>query len=232
MNLPALPRVSPLVLGTALIATVAFAGSTSHVLKLAEANGQGGWLAWTIAGTVEALAVLSAMEIRHRVRHGMPRKAPTAVLVATVVFLQSANLATAEPTPWGYTLAVVQPTVLLLALALIETRPTSRRNSKPSPSSAKSGSKPAPVVPATPVVSAAPRVAPQKPRVASDTPRPSRQAVAEEIALACVEPADVIPKARPILAGYGITGKTAERTRADARAIVTERLNEVLEVAR
>jgi hypothetical protein len=234
----ALARLSPLVVGTAVIACVAFAGSTSHVLRLAEANGQGGWLAWTIAGTVEALAVLSAMEIRHRVRHGMPRKAPTLVMVSTVLFLLAANVATASTTPWGYALAVVQPTVLLLALALIETRPTSRRNAKPAPARA------ARVVPAEarPVVGAAapvdpqlsapslPNSAPRRETPALDGPKaPPVKELAERIANVCATEADVIPMARTILGELAeqkitVSPRSAERARTAARALLAERV--------
>jgi hypothetical protein len=118
--------------------------------------------------------------------------------------------------------------------------PTSRRNSKPSPPKATPKREPAPVVPPAapqvpkPLIGADPSPDPQKSRVASVASggTPTARVVAEEIALACVEPADVLPNAAPILAKYGITGRTASRARADARAIVTERLNEVLEVAR
>ncbi len=109
--------------GLALLGAWGFAGSTTHVLHLAEANGQTGWLAWNVAGTVELLAVLAGWEIQLRSRAGERAVFPKVLLAGTVLFVVAANLAMAKPTVWGYVVAVVPPLCFFGAAGLIETRP-------------------------------------------------------------------------------------------------------------
>jgi hypothetical protein len=117
------------------LALIPFAGSTGHVVTLANEHGQGGWYAVTIAGVVELLAASAGWEIRLRHRHSpvIPSAFPKAVLVATIAFLMAANLGTAETSWWGMVLAVVPPAAFLAAAGMVETRSNQGRTPKASP---------------------------------------------------------------------------------------------------
>lgn len=115
-----------------------FAGSTTHVLHLARAHGQEGWLAWNVAGAVEFLALLAGWEIRMRARADQPAKFPKSVVAGTVVFVLAANLVQADTRlfawdGWGYIVAVVAPLCFLAAAGLLETRPDRRAKRKGKP---------------------------------------------------------------------------------------------------
>lgn len=115
-----------------------FAGSTTHVLHLARAHGQEGWLAWNVAGAVEFLALLAGWEIRMRSRADQPARFPKAVVAGTVVFVLAANLVQADDrlfawNGWGYVVAVVAPLCFLAAAGLLETRPDRRAKRKGKP---------------------------------------------------------------------------------------------------
>jgi hypothetical protein len=105
---------------------VAGAAAWSHVVSLAVAHGQPGWLAWADAAVIETLAVSAGLEIRRRRRGGQPAGVVLVVLVAAVALSLAAQVAEAEPTPWGWVMAAV-PAVGFLVMAKIALgRPAAR----------------------------------------------------------------------------------------------------------
>ena len=56
------------------IGAAAGAASFTHVHNVAAAHGQGGWLAWADAVVLELMSLASGLELRHRKRHGKPRR--------------------------------------------------------------------------------------------------------------------------------------------------------------
>jgi hypothetical protein len=169
--------------GLVVLALIAFAGSTGHVLRLARTNGQDGWLAWTVAGAVELLAVLAGWEVRQRARDGIRALFPKAVVAGAVIFVMSANLAVANPTTWGYVLAVVPPACFFASVGVIETRPGHGRR-KPATVTTRAQAPRQATNTATPATQAAPTgVKPAQRRTApADATAPARTAKAAIIA--------------------------------------------------
>jgi hypothetical protein len=113
---------------TVAVGGVAGAAAWSHVVALATAHGQSGWLAWADAAVIETLAVAAGLEIRRRRRAVQPVAAVVAVLVAAVVLSLACQVATAEPSPWGWVMAAV-PAVGFLCMAKIALgRPAKQAN--------------------------------------------------------------------------------------------------------
>src|SRR5437660_10074878 len=55
---------------------LAGAASFTHVRDLAKHHGQGGWIAWAVAVSIELMAVTAALEIRRTRRTGCIYRAP------------------------------------------------------------------------------------------------------------------------------------------------------------
>jgi hypothetical protein len=104
------------------LGTAAGAGSFAHIRDVAAAHGQGGWIAYAIAGSVDLMAVGSGLEIRRRRRLGHPARWPVFTLLLGVAMTLAANLATAAPSWWGRVMAVWPAVALLAVVGLFETR--------------------------------------------------------------------------------------------------------------
>lgn len=89
----------------AVLGLSAFAVSFTHVQRLAVRSGQIGWVADGIAASVELMALAAVTEMRRRRRQGEQVNWPRGVLVLGVVMSLAANLATAQPTVWGFIMA-------------------------------------------------------------------------------------------------------------------------------
>jgi hypothetical protein len=110
-----------------VLGTAGFAGSFTHIRRLAESHGQAGWLSWVIAGSVDFVAVAAGLELRRRRRNGEGARWPWFALLLGVAMTLGANLATATPNLWGYVVAGWPPVAFLVVAGLIETRPTRTR---------------------------------------------------------------------------------------------------------
>jgi hypothetical protein len=95
---------------------MAGAASFRHVHDLAASHGQPGWFAWSVAISIEAMALAAGLEIRRSRRVGKPVGVPVAALVGGVALSLSAQLAQAEPSPWGWILAAVPAMAFLTVL--------------------------------------------------------------------------------------------------------------------
>jgi hypothetical protein len=141
---------------TVAVGGVAGAAAWSHVMRLATVHGQPGWLAVADAAVIETLAVSAGLEIRRRRRNRQPVRTVVAVLVAAVALSLACQVATAEPSPWGWVMAAV-PAAGFLAMAKIALgHPTGRTG--------------AAVAPHTPTVTAADSPASRVPVPRTGTP--------------------------------------------------------------
>ncbi|MQA87722.1 MAG: DUF2637 domain-containing protein [Streptosporangiales bacterium] len=109
-----------------VLAFIAGAGSFTHIRDTAAEHGQTGWLAWAIAVCVDLTCVMAARERQRDRRTGRPRRGlaswPTLVLVGGMLLSLAANLAQAEPTPWGWATAATPCAAFLVAVSMLERR--------------------------------------------------------------------------------------------------------------
>lgn len=105
-----------------ILGICSFAVSFKHVVQTADRAGQTGWVAYAIAVSVELMALGAVSELRRRKRRGHPARWPSSVLVLGVVMSLAANLAVAQPTPWGYVMAAWPAVAFLAAAGIIESR--------------------------------------------------------------------------------------------------------------
>ncbi len=100
---------------------VAAAASWAHVVSLAVLHGQAGWLAVADAAVIETTAVSAGLEVRRRRRAGRSPAFVLAVLVVAVGLSLAAQVAEAERSVWGWTLAAI-PAAGFLVLVKIALR--------------------------------------------------------------------------------------------------------------
>ncbi len=182
------------------VGSVAACASWSHVVDLAARHGQPGWLALADAAVLETLAVSMGLEVRRRRREGISTIFAVSVLVAAVTLQLSAQVAQAQRTFWGWTMAAL-PAVgfLVLAKAVITRDHTKDHRDDSSPSLLSSTTRPS--LDVHPPDTRQGVVSPSRPKLrAARTPVPDER-VAEasrEVALALVEAG--IPLTRAALA--------------------------------
>ncbi|GAA4640736.1 DUF2637 domain-containing protein [Actinoallomurus vinaceus] len=121
-----------------VLAGIAAAGSFTHIRDTARQHGQHGWMAWAIAVCIDLTCVMAARERQRDRRTGRrtrPVSWPSLVLAGGVVLSLAANLAQAEPTPWGWLTAATPAGAFLVAVSMLERRSTGRRPAEEPPSS-------------------------------------------------------------------------------------------------
>ncbi|HUY52131.1 MAG TPA: DUF2637 domain-containing protein [Streptosporangiaceae bacterium] len=110
-----------------LLAVIAGAGSFTHIRDTAAEHGQRGPMSWAVAVCVDLTCVMAARERQRDKRHGIAARRvswPTIVLAAGVLLSLAANLAQAQPTPWGQIMAAVPAGAFLIAVSMLERRVT------------------------------------------------------------------------------------------------------------
>jgi Protein of unknown function (DUF2637) len=105
-----------------VIAAIAGAASFTHIHDTAAEHGQAGWMAWAIAVCIDLLAVMAAREIQRDMRAGRRCTWPILVLSIGAVLSLAANLAQAEPSPWGRIVAGTPAGAFLVAISMVERR--------------------------------------------------------------------------------------------------------------
>lgn len=108
-----------------VLAAIAAAGSFTHIRDTAAEHGQHGWMAWAIAVCIDLTCVMAARERQRDKRLGRTTAAlswPTCVLVGGILLSLAANLAQAEPTPWGWVMAATPAVAFLVAVSMLERR--------------------------------------------------------------------------------------------------------------
>ena len=108
------------------LAGIAFCGSFSHLVALSQTHGVHGALAYTTAGCVDAIVAMAARERQRDRRMGRRHRGltswPVIVLFGGVTLTLAGNLAMAQHSPWGWVMAGIPATALLLAISMIERR--------------------------------------------------------------------------------------------------------------
>jgi hypothetical protein len=105
-----------------VIASIAGAASFTHIHDTAAEHGQAGWMAWAIAVCIDLLAVMTAREIQRDMRAHRRCTWPVLVLSIGAVLSLAANLAQAEPSPWGRIVAGTPAGAFLVAISMVERR--------------------------------------------------------------------------------------------------------------
>ncbi|WP_410811148.1 DUF2637 domain-containing protein [Micromonospora sp. 067-2] len=100
------------------IGTMAGAAAFTHVHDLSVAHGQPDWIGWANAVAVELMAIYLGLEIRARRRTNRPVGLVGSLLVAFALLSLAAQVAEAEPSVWGWTVAAV-PSLAFLALVKV-----------------------------------------------------------------------------------------------------------------
>jgi Protein of unknown function (DUF2637) len=108
------------------LAGIAFVGSFSHLVALGQTHGVHGALAYTTAGCVDAIVAMAARERQRDKRMGRRHLGvvswPVLVLCGGVTLTLAGNLAMAQHSAWGWVMAGIPATALLLAISMIERR--------------------------------------------------------------------------------------------------------------
>jgi peptidoglycan/LPS O-acetylase OafA/YrhL len=100
------------------IGTMAGAAAFTHVHDLSVAHGQPDWIGWANAVAVELMAIYLGLELRARRRAGRPIGLVGSLLVAFALLSLAVQVAEAEPSVWGWTMAAV-PSLAFLALVKV-----------------------------------------------------------------------------------------------------------------
>ncbi|MEU7961734.1 DUF2637 domain-containing protein [Micromonospora humida] len=100
------------------IGTMAGAAAFTHVHDLSVTHGQPDWIGWANAVAVELMAIYLGLELRARRRAGRPVGLVGSLLVAFALLSLAAQVAEAEPSVWGWTVAAV-PSLAFLALVKV-----------------------------------------------------------------------------------------------------------------
>jgi hypothetical protein len=113
-----------------ILATIAGAGSFTHIRDTAAQHGQGGPMSWAVAVCIDLTCVMAARERQRDKRHGDTRRLswPTLVLAGGILLSLAANLAQAQPTAWGRITAATPSGAFLVAVSMLE-----RRAARPNP---------------------------------------------------------------------------------------------------
>jgi len=131
-----------------VLAAIAAVGSFTHISALAAKYGQSGWQSWAVAVCIDLMCVMAARELQRDKRTGRPRRGllswPALVLAGGIVLTLAANLAEANPSPWGWIVAATPAGAFLIAMSMLERRAS--HHPAPAPSMAAS---PAVAVPVT-----------------------------------------------------------------------------------
>jgi hypothetical protein len=161
-----------------VLAAIAGAGSFTHIRDTAQQHGQHGPMAWAVAVCIDLTCVMAARERQRDKRHGDTRRLswPALVLAGGILLSLAANLAQAQPTPWGRIVAGTPSAAFLVAVSMLERRATRTQPAR---------TEPEPSVPAVldeaPPVLAVPEEAPP---VLAVFPDPSARPAAELVAFA------------------------------------------------
>ena len=109
-----------------VLAVIAAVGSFDHISTLAARHGQTGWRSWSVAVCIDLMCVMAAREIQRDRRTGRPRRGviswPSLVLTGGIVLTLAANLAEADPSPWGWIVAATPAGAFLIAMSMLERR--------------------------------------------------------------------------------------------------------------
>jgi hypothetical protein len=120
-----------------VLASIAAAGSFTHIRDTADQHGQHGWMAWAVAVCIDLTCVMAARERQRDRRTGRAVRGvtwPTIVLIGGILLSLAANLAQAERTVWGWLTAGTPAGAFLVAVSMLERRSSAHHPlAEPSP---------------------------------------------------------------------------------------------------
>ncbi|MGP4101802.1 DUF2637 domain-containing protein [Nonomuraea sp. KM90] len=120
-----------------VLATIAGAGSFTHIRDTASQHGQTGWMSWAIAVCIDLTCVMAARERQRDKKTGRTQRSPLSwpvlVLTGGIILSLAANLAQADPTVWGWITAATPAGAFLIAVSMLERRATRLEPSTPAP---------------------------------------------------------------------------------------------------
>ncbi|MFC0866319.1 DUF2637 domain-containing protein [Sphaerimonospora cavernae] len=123
-----------------VLALIAAVGSFTHISELAADHGQKGWQSWAVAVCIDLMCVMAAGELQRDKRTDRRRRGliswPGLVLAGGIVLTLAANLAQAEPSPWGWTCAATPAVAFLVAVSMLERRASHRHAAQAEPAPA------------------------------------------------------------------------------------------------
>jgi hypothetical protein len=163
-----------------VLASIAGAGSFTHIRDTAEQHGQHGPMAWAVAVCIDLTCVMAARERQRDKRHGDTRRLswPTLVLAGGILLSLAANLAQAQPTTWGRIVAGTPSVAFLVAVSMLE-----RRATRPAPGTT-GPAVPVPVLAVPDEPPPVPAVVPEPSPSDPPSPDPSARPAAELVAFA------------------------------------------------
>ncbi|WP_055478090.1 DUF2637 domain-containing protein [Sphaerimonospora mesophila] len=158
-----------------VLATIAGAGSFTHIRDTATDHGQTGWMSWAVAVCVDLTCVMAARERQRDKKTGRQRHGavswPTLVLAGGIVLSLAANLHQAEPTVWGWLTAATPAGAFLIAVSMLERRASGPRSEA---TSAVQATSPAEVMPSSSSVPSSPVPSSAVPGGSASDGQPSR----------------------------------------------------------
>lgn len=130
MNLRGLRQAAAGNWDSLILTVIAFGGSFDHWVHLADAHGQRGYLAPTVAVCVDLGVYRAARERQRDLQTGRERRGwlswPTLIMIGGIALTLAGNVASAQPSPWGVITALIPGAFLLLAISLTERRAAER----------------------------------------------------------------------------------------------------------
>ena len=101
---------------------MAGAASFVHIHDLTVAHGQPSWIGWANAVVIELMSIVAGLDIRRRKRAGQPAGFVLGVLLAAVGVSLAAQVAEAERSVWGWTVAALPALGLLAVVKIVLSR--------------------------------------------------------------------------------------------------------------
>jgi hypothetical protein len=134
----------------ALVALVAGAASFEHIASVAMTAGERAWVAYSLPLAIDGLIVVGVMALVEDQRHGRhPRGVARLAVTVGVVGTLAANVASAQPTPTGWLVALAAPVCFLLSVEVLTRTGKPRTDTPAAPAAAAAGSAPVAVRPVT-----------------------------------------------------------------------------------
>jgi hypothetical protein len=103
---------------------MAGAASFMHIHDVTVTHGQPSWIGWANAVVVELMSIVAGLDIRRRKRSAQPPGFVLGVLLTAIGISLAAQVAEAEPSIWGWTVAALPALGLLAVVKIVLSRTT------------------------------------------------------------------------------------------------------------
>jgi hypothetical protein len=127
-------RTEAIVQITILLFMGGMAGAASfvHIHDLTVQHGQPSWIGWANAVVIELMSIVAGLDIRRRTRASQPAGYVLGVLLAAAGVSLAAQVAEAEPSIWGWTVAALPALGLLAVVKIVLSRTGTSADRDPS----------------------------------------------------------------------------------------------------